>query len=161
MRKKTVAKKCFSDSEFEDPEMPLRNLAHEEFCHLYIELSKEIANDRCRLITAYRQIYDIMPSAEPDAIMYSRAKILLKRYEVVERIKYLLAEQSGDVEAATRWCKGSSITELKKIILSEETKPADKINAIRIMGTLLEEERDEEEEETGALDKFFRNLKDR
>lgn len=159
MRKK-IAKKCFTDSEFEDPEMPLRNSAHEEFCHLYIELSKEIANDRCRLITAYRQIYDIMPSAEPDALMYSRAKILIGRYEVIERIKHLLAEQSGDVEAATRWCKGNSISELKKIILSEETKPADKINAIRIMGTLLEtEDKDDEEEESGALDKFFRSIR--
>lgn len=120
-----------------DMEQPLANAKHELFCIELVRLTvdNEIRNKKARRISAYRSSFPENDNTS-DSILDGRAKTILKRPDVSERIEYLFSLEDTGVENHMNWTRSKAEDYLLEIINDEDAKAGDRIKAITTLNVM-------------------------
>lgn len=143
-----------------DYEVSLPNTFHEKFCQEYVRLDIEdrVVNKKARRVKAYRFSFpETIGDNKTD--VDRRALNLLRRKEIVERIRYIYEQEGTSIEAEYYWTKSKAEGVLVEIAYDDESKDADRINAVKQLNQMrgidipkVEDRGDSE----SSIDKFFK-----
>lgn len=143
-----------------DPEQPLNSEHQELFCQEYfrLDVEREILQRRARRIAAYKFAYKDGCNGISDADINMRAIGLLREINVAKRLEHLYDKDGSGVEHKVKWSKVKAEDELLSMIISPETKDADKLKAINMLNEINLDDGSKKEGLRDTVQEFFKRI---